>query len=184
MRINVYNLPLNLQNAQYNTAVRILVDEIFDGNSMNKKFGYVVSNNTNFANNGNKTLYHISQILSKDNSKTERSFANINDEIIVGSDYINPDISVGPVELGLINCLLSNNKVTVITGALGSGKTELINYVCYLLREHKIHCNCNVNRHCGVKKDMQIIIDFNGLSIVGEDEYNIKRQFFLLYFTN
>ena len=69
----------------------------------------------------------------------------------------------------------------VLTGAMGSGKSELIRYVTNYIKEHKDHSQCPNHDNCRFKTDLHTIIDFNEYNFSDRSGFN---QFIFYKFLN
>lgn len=178
MHINVTNIPQHVSiNGKYNKSIKALMECIFNGNNQ-AKIKYITSSNENFKQERYSALYAMKQI-ENEGCNLKREVINPQAKELQESDDSFIDINLlGPLELGLLNCLLIKDyKVIVVTGALGSGKTELVNYLCYLLKHYKKHINCNCFKQCNIHQDSQVFTDFNREIISGETEDEIIKQF-------
>lgn len=177
MRIKVYNLQTYKSNEEYNHYISPLNNTIFNGNN-GHELGYIISDCSNYQHDRYNIIYDNKILINNKYPESRRSMQQSHTDHIFHSDYLNCNNNIGPNEASLINSILTNNKVIVVAGALGSGKTELINYVCKLLKEQKIHKNCHCFSQCHIHKDSQIIIDFNKKSIHESDEKDIINGFY------
>lgn len=178
MYINVTNIPQYLQaNGKYNKTIKALMECIFNGNNQ-AKIEYITSTNENFKQERYAAIYAQKQV-EYEGSNLKREIINPQAKELQESDDSFIDINLlGPLELGLLNCLLIKDyKVIVVTGALGSGKTELVKYLCHLLKNKKKHINCNCYKQCNIHEDNQIFTDFNREIISGTTEDEIIKQF-------
>lgn len=176
MLINVTNIPQYL-NIKYNKAIKALMECIFNGNNQ-AKIKYITSTNENFKQERYAAIYAQKQV-EYEGCQLKREVINPLSKEIQESDDSFIDMNLlGPLELGLLNCLLIKDyKVIVVTGALGSGKTELVKYLCYLLKKHKKHINCCCYEQCNIHDDNQIFTDFNREIISGATDDEIVKQF-------
>lgn len=134
-------------NYDYTNHIGVLVEKIFDGAINNHAVGYQVSTEKNIDCN-----------IFKDGVNKTLLFDNYNSSL---STYFNNSDKLGNIEKRFINYLLfSDNKLVVLKGYRGTGKSELIRYVSKFIVENRCHNNCNSYKICKSKKVIHIFIDF------------------------
>jgi hypothetical protein len=161
------------KNYRYNEAIRPLVLKIFDANVNNRATHYLKSTNNNIAFNNFKA-----QALGSKHA----NLSNYTDPL--DNRFTNTHL-LGPLEQGFINfLLLADNDLVVLKGYLGTGKTELINYVSRFMIENKRHDNCPCRDKCSAHRVAHVMVDVNKFINIGSDTSKFLQNFSTLLFGN
>lgn len=123
-------------NDNYNEDLRVLVNNIFQSEDEGET-GYYISTIENLKNKRYELVLqdheHIKNIINIEAPVNETRFSKIKIQ----------ESKLGPIEKKLIECLMKSAYTNIIlTGALGSGKTAIIKYVCNYILNNFIHENC------------------------------------------
>lgn len=158
MLVNHINIPFYASNNKlFRSEISALVEMILGAEDIGR-IPYQMSTEENFENKRSKYFLSKNQLVS---GKSKRELL----EIIGDSQMCASNLKVngmGKLELSLINYIFARHPQNiVITGALGSGKSELINYVLNHIDKHKIHEACASFENCPLKSNIHIRIDFN-----------------------
>ena len=166
------NLPYYPSNTKFCDVIYPLVKTILDS-STSGKIGYQKSNNRSYANNRSNSNYFrdIKQIKL---AKTKREIYNDSNDVDFDNspNELTSIKELGPLEKNFLNCILNPYQVLVLTGGIGSGKTELIKYISNHLCTCKTHKMCKNFENCKIKEDYHIVIDFNQYDGSGHDDFS------------
>jgi Cdc6-like AAA superfamily ATPase len=149
------------ENREYIASIKALVGMIFAGYDVGE-VKYIKSDSTNFTNNRYKHLHAREQYASEiPEVCRDVIHPSPNDEGISNSFMSNTE-QLGPLEKGFINYLLTcKQRGIILTGALGGGKTTLIQFASHYLITDKRHENCEFHSRCTKHSDIHIFFDFN-----------------------
>lgn len=138
-------------NSLYCKAIQPLVDKIFDGEMNNHIIGYQKSTERNIHYNNFKShglgQNDIDRLIEK---KYQEPLEN----------KFNDTNKLGILEIGFLNFLLLNNeRLLILKGYRGTGKSELIRFISKYFVDNIRHENCPYKSTC-TNKVQHIIIDF------------------------
>lgn len=162
MHVDIFGIPVHRsENELFIHQIKPLVEEIFNGETENKNIGYIQSSVENFRDRSHQYLCSEEHISPFDERNTQRELIDVkyqNNACIECKDID----SLGPLEKAFINSLYSyNNGVTILTGALGSGKSSLIRHISKYIKTNRVHANCKFQKLCKHHKDFHLFFDFN-----------------------
>ena len=154
-------------NANYQRYSQTLVETIFETETLGK-IGYQLSSIEDF--NGGEEKYPM-------NEKKNNNLISVNFEKDA-SYFKNHTNKLGPLEASFIKYILGiRYPVIVLTGALGSGKSSLVNYCLDLIEEHQGISNYFDKDVKTFPEDGQIIrIDFNE-AFIGNNKEDLLDEF-------
>jgi len=152
MQVNLINKRSYFEiNQAYIQQIKGLADSIFQAEQFGP-IGYLQSNQSNFEHTRHKNIIDQKSIFKILPSKNENQ------------TFIHPCISLdglGPFEQAVISNILNSEYSTiVITGALGSGKSSIVNFILEYLDKNIAHEKCNHNSKCRSHDALYIIINF------------------------
>jgi hypothetical protein len=140
-------------NSKFNGSIENLIKNIFQTEDEGE-IGYQLSSEENLKNDRNKII--IDERIERIDLLETPDVHLISKKIILNTNEL------GYLEMKMLeNIIMNSYTTTIITGALGSGKTAIIKYILnYIDRNYK-HENCEHFENCFFKKHYNIYINFN-----------------------
>jgi len=164
-------------NKQFRSEVSALVEMILSAENIGR-IKYQVSSEDNFENRRSKYFFNNKHLGV---GKNKRELLEIIEDDKFNASNLEVNERLGKLELSLSNYIFARQPQNiVITGALGSGKSELINYVLDYISKYKVHKKCICFNSCELKTNIHILIDFNKY-IRASDNHEKEFLSFMFY---